>query len=89
MNPALIQTFASGALMMGFMALWWFFVQFYRRTQDRLFLFFAIAFLLLAIERMVLVFSLEKETQFLVYTVRLAAFISLAYAIWDRNRRKP
>ena len=53
-------------------------------------LLFALAFLLLAVERVVLaVRNPSDEMHYLVYTVRLAAFFVLAVAIWDRNRRKP
>lgn len=89
MNLPAIQAFVSGALMLGFTALGCFFYEFFRRTRDRLFLFFAIAFVLLAIERLVLVLvTPDNEIHFLVYTVRLCAFVSLAYGIWDRNLRK-
>jgi hypothetical protein len=89
MNLESLQTFASGAVMMGFAALGCFFWEFFRRTRDRLFLFFAIAFILLSVERVVLtVMTPDNEVNFLVYVVRLAAFASLAYGIWDRNLRK-
>ena len=83
-----IPEFLSGALMMGFAALACFFFEFYRRTHDRLFVFFAIAFGLLAIERIVMISITPNEVHFAVYSVRLFAFASLAYAIWDRNLRK-
>lgn len=82
-----LQLFISGAIMMGFLTLGWFFLAFFRRTRDRLFAFFSAAFFLLAAERVVLVLvTPDHEVNFLVYTVRLLAFASLAYAIWDRNR---
>jgi hypothetical protein len=89
MNWPLTNAFLSGALMLAFAAIGWFFLEYFRRTRDRLFLFFAIAFLLLAIERIVLVaVTPGTENHHLVYTVRLFAFVSLAYGIWDRNLRK-
>lgn len=83
-----VPEFLSGALMMGFAALGCFFYEFYRRTRDRLFLFFAISFVLLAFERIVIIAIMPNEIHFAVYSVRLLAFLSLAYAIWDRNLRK-
>jgi hypothetical protein len=83
-----VPEFLSGATMMGFAALGCFFFHFYRRTRDRLFLFFSIAFVLLAFERLVVIAITPNEVHFAVYTVRLFAFASLAYAIWDRNLRK-
>jgi hypothetical protein len=90
MTSPLINSFLSGALMLAFAAIACFFLEYFRRTRDRLFLCFALAFFLLAIERVVLVaVSPRNEINHLVYTVRLAAFVSLAYGIWDRNLRKP
>ena len=84
----LLQWFASGALMLGFAVLGMFFSAFWKRTADRLFGFFAAAFFLLAAERLVLVMvSPDHEVHYMVYLVRLAAFTTLALAIWDRNRR--
>ncbi|HMJ92355.1 MAG TPA: DUF5985 family protein [Candidatus Acidoferrum sp.] len=89
MNWEILKAFASGALMMGFAALGCFFFEFFRRTRDRLFLGFAIAFALLSVERLVLiVLTPDNEVNYYVYTVRLCGFISLAYGIWDRNLRK-
>lgn len=80
--------FVGGAITMGCLVIAIFFRCFWKRTGDRLFLFFAIAFLLLGIERLMLVRgNPADEVHFSVYTVRLAAFITLAIAIWDRNRR--
>lgn len=85
----ILHIFISGAIMMGFLTLGWFFLAFFRRTSDRLFAFFSAAFFLLAAERIVLVLvTPDHEVHFLVYTVRLLAFASLAYAIWDRNRTR-
>lgn len=82
-----LQLFASGAIMMGFLTLGWFFLAFYRRTSDRLFLYFAVAFFLLSAERVVLVLATpDSEADSMVYMVRMLAFGALAYAIWDRNR---
>jgi hypothetical protein len=89
MNLPALQPFLSGAVLLGFAALGCFFYEFFRRTRDRLFLFFALAFVLLAMERVVLIFiPAASEISFMVYTVRLCAFGSLAYGIWDRNLRK-
>ena len=88
MKIKLLQAFASGALMLGFVVLGLFFSAFWKRTADRLFGFFAVAFFLLAFERFVLVMvSPDHESHYMVYLVRLAAFTTLALAIWDRNRR--
>ena len=89
MTYPMLNMFLSGALMLAFGAIGWFFFEYFRRTRDRLFLFFAIAFVLLACERVVLVsITPTSEINYLVYIVRLSAFVSLAYGIWDRNLRR-
>ena len=88
MTMQLLQNFMSGALMLAFVAIGLFFAAFWKRTADRLFGFFAGAFFLLAVERIVLVIvSPDHDAHYMAYLVRLAAFIMLAIAIWDRNRR--
>jgi hypothetical protein len=68
------------------------FVQFYRRTKDRLFICFAIAFGILALNNVVLLFSEDRFSSApenpnhpLVYAPRLIAFILILYAIVDKN----
>ena len=59
-----------------------------KRTRDRLFLFFAAAFVVLTAERMIRVPNgLELEWAPYVYSIRLAAFVLILVAIVDKNRR--
>ena len=63
-----------------------FFLRFWKDTKDRFFLFFAGAFLIQGIERIVLGlnrFSSEQEP--LIYLIRLLAFLIILYAIIDKN----
>ena len=46
-------TFLSGAISMGFLVISLFFLRFWKRSGDRLFIFFSLAFLLLLVERIV------------------------------------
>ena len=65
-----------------------FFLRFWRDTGDRLFVVFAVAFLLLGITRFGLAWShthAEGETWW--YWVRLVAFLLILGAIVDKNRR--
>jgi hypothetical protein len=64
-----------------------FFLRFWRKTRDRLFLFFAGAFVILMLERIIRA-GMEVETEWApyVYLVRLAAFILIIIAIVDKNR---
>lgn len=65
-----------------------FFLKFWTAARDRLFALFALAFTVLAIQRLALSTthgSMEDQTIF--YLLRLAAFVIIIIAIIDRNRR--
>lgn len=64
------------------------FLRFWRRTGDRFFLIFALAFWVFAANRVVLVaIGDENEAaRTLVYVTRLAAFVLILTAIVDKNR---
>lgn len=77
-----------GAIAMASIAVAIFFLRFWRDTRDRLFVMFALAFLLLAATRLGLVISEDtSEAHTLWYWVRLAAFVVILIAIADKNRR--
>ena len=62
-----------------------FFLRFWRKTGDRLFALFSLAFLLLGIERIRLIWATtEVATPF--YFIRLVAFLVILFAILDKNR---
>ena len=78
----------AGALAAGYAVAGLFFAKFWSRTRDRLFAMFAVAFWLLAIQRLAIVLSerwLEDTTPF--YVLRLAAFLLILFAIIDKNRQ--
>lgn len=80
-------TFLSGAVVMGFLLIGLFFLRFARRTGDRLFAAFAIAFWLLGLVQSLLVltdFPIEERSY--IYLIRLAAFTIILVAIWRKNR---
>lgn len=63
------------------------FTRFYRKSHDRLFLFFAAAFAILGVNRFFfLVIDTQDEASTILYVVRLAAFALILYAIIDKNR---
>ena len=65
-----------------------FFLRHWRRTRDRLFLFFAIAFALDGIGRVLLgIGAVRQETEPLYYVVRFLSFALIIAAIADKNRR--
>jgi hypothetical protein len=84
----MLDPFLSGTICMGCFVIALFFLRFWRTTRDRLFLFFAIGFTLLLIERIVRT-TLEIQTEWIpaVYLFRLAAYGLILYAIFDKNRR--
>ena len=63
-----------------------FFVRFWKETKDELFLYFALCFALLSIERLALAF-LATGQEYSVYLIRLFAFLVLIVAIVRKNRR--
>jgi len=78
-----------GATAMGCVVAALFFWRFYRETSDRFFVGFAIAFVLLAVNRTALALSHPTaETTPYYYLLRLAAFLLIAWAIIDKNRRR-
>ena len=84
----MLKHFLSGAICMACVAIALFFFRFWRRTSDRLFLVFSAAFVLLMIERVLLVsISASHEFAPYVYVVRLLAFALIIAAVVDKNRK--
>jgi hypothetical protein len=80
--------FLHGATSMGCIVATMYFLRFWRDTQDRLFVLFAIAFGLLALNRAALALGhpTDESTPYF-YLARLAAFVLIAFAVIDKNRR--
>jgi len=85
---SILYAFISGMIMCGCAIAAMFFLRFWRKTRERLFLLFALAFTLLALERVAhaLLYQLRGESHVGIFTPRLAAFAIIAYAIIDKNR---
>lgn len=82
--------FLSGMIVMGFLAAGLFFLRFWKRTHDGLFIAFAIAFWLLGLTQGLLAltnYPVEEATVF--YLLRLAAFIVIIVAVGLKNRKTP
>ena len=80
--------FLSGVITMGFAVAGLFFLRFWRRTRDGLFMAFASAFWLLGLVQALLAltdFPVEERSFF--YLIRLAAFVIILAAIWRKNRK--
>ena len=82
----LLNQFLLGALVMACVAAGFFFLRFWRKTQDRLFLIFALAFWLLGANWLLLAFWQTDETRTWLYMIRLVAFILILAGIIDKNR---
>lgn len=81
-------TFLYGAAAMGCAVAGLFFWHFWRQSVDRLFLTFALAFWMLALDRTVLgLFAFATEWREYVFLIRLVAFCLILYGIFDKNRR--
>ena len=80
--------FVSGAVVMGFWLAGLFFLRFWKRTRDELFLAFTLAFWLLGLGQALLAFSeVPVEERSWLYLIRLTAFMLILAAIWRKNRR--
>jgi hypothetical protein len=75
-----------GALTMAAAVIGLFFLRYWRKTTDRLFLFFAIGFWLMAFNWLALGFVNRNEPQTALYAVRVLAFGVILVGIWDKNR---
>jgi hypothetical protein len=78
--------FLAGAVTLGFAVAAVLFLRFWRRTADRLFLAFAAAFVLLALNQ-VLAAALEfgDERTPYVYSLRVLGFLLILWAVIDKN----
>jgi Family of unknown function (DUF5985) len=83
---AILNAMLAGGIMVSAWAISVFFVRFWKKTGDRLFALFAIAFFLLGVERVVIV-SLPTRHQFAAYSIRLCAFLLIILAVWHKNTR--
>jgi hypothetical protein len=82
-----IRDLVSGGIILGNLVVGLFFLRFWVETADRLFLIFAVAFWLLAAQRVSLViFAGDPDADVYLYLIRLAAFVMIIVAILDKNR---
>jgi len=79
--------FLSGAVAFGFLVCGLFFLRYWRRTRDQLFLAFALAFALLGAGQAILALgNIPTEERGSIYLLRLAAFALILIAILRKNR---
>lgn len=79
--------FLSGAVAFGFLVCGLFFLKFWRRTRDELFIAFALAFALLgAVQATLALSNIPTEERAPIYLFRLLAFVIILFAIFRKNR---
>jgi len=86
MTQAELNQFLLGAIVLGCAMAGLFFLRFWRRTRDRLFLIFGIAFWTLGVNWLVLAFTRADEGRTWLYGLRLVAFVLILIGIVDKNR---
>jgi len=80
--------FFSGVATTGYLVAAAFFWRFFRKTRDRLFVAFAVAFLLFTLNQaLVGLIHVTTEPESLVYVVRILGFVVILAAILDKNVR--
>jgi peptidoglycan/LPS O-acetylase OafA/YrhL len=82
----LLLSYLGGAITLGYLVAALFFLRFWRKTTDRLFLAFAGAFALLALNQIVASFlGAGDERTVYAYSLRVFGFILILWAIADKN----
>jgi len=84
-SPVLVD-FLAGSVTLGYFVAAAFFLRFWRRTRDRLFLAFAAAFVLLSVNQALAAFlgAGDERTPY-TYVLRVLGFVLILYAIVDKN----
>jgi hypothetical protein len=81
--------FLAGAVTLGYVVAATFFLRFWRRTHDRLFLAFGAAFLLMALNQLLAtVLGAADERSVFTYVLRILGFILIIAAIVDKNLQR-
>jgi hypothetical protein len=86
MHSILVNKFLFGAVVMACFVAGLFFLKFWRKTRDRLFVIFAIAFWILGANWLALAFTQRNEVQTALFVVRFLAFVLILAGIIDKNR---
>jgi len=85
-----MRTFTWGALAMASLIAALFFLRYWRDSRERLFAFFSLAFVGMAVNWTVLAIidhPVDEAQQVRAYVIRLIAFVILIVGIIDKNRR--
>ena len=83
----MLYDFLSGAVVLGYVTCALFFLRFWKRTRESLFLAFAMAFILLGVGQTALALgNVPTEERGSLYLIRLAAYLLILFAIYRKNR---
>lgn len=81
-----VASFIAGMVALGFIAAAMFFVQFYRETRDRFFLYFTAAFVLFAGNQSVpIAWHIDADSQAPIYIARLVGYLLIIIAVVQKN----
>ena len=87
MDQPLITQFLLGGVVMGCVVAGLFFLRFWRKTRDPLFMAFALAFALLGSGQAILALAnISTEERSSLFLIRLTAFALILFAILRKNR---
>lgn len=86
MDADQLETMIQGANVLACAAIATFFARSWRRSGDRFFFLFALAFATFSANRLMLAVTEERDEALGLYVVRLAAFLMIALAIVLKNR---
>ena len=89
MSAAALHQFLYGALTAAAFTIALLFARYWRLVGDRLFLYFALAFAVFAINWLALALTDPfSENRYYIFMLRLVAFGFIIFAIVDKNRRR-
>jgi hypothetical protein len=83
-----LEHFMMGIVTMGHFVAALFFLKFWTKTRDRLFLWFSGAFWLLGLNRVAMLITRDLSEHHVVYWVRFLGYVVILIAILDKNRSK-
>jgi hypothetical protein len=87
MNP--LEGLVAGGLAVGFLVVAAFFLRFWGRTRERLFLAFSAAFALMAVNQALpVILNIPQEERGGIYLIRLLAFLLIIVAVVGKNLKR-
>lgn len=89
MDILVVKGMLLGGITVGSVIAGLFFLRFWHRTSDRLFLYFSLAFFLMALNPMLMaITAVSSEEHPFIYLIRLVAYGLIIFGIVDKNRKK-